>query len=252
MSSRMQTIVGIETERLLGVAREAARAGSAVAMCSRRDLAALELDEEAVYAVLGEVRRETEQAIRDLLTTLRPGDAVVGKERADTAGASGVRWLVDPIDSNAHYLADRDDWAVSVAAIGEEDGRPLAGAVMEPARERLTEACSGGGAWSDGHPVRCSAAGDLSHLLLRVADLHRGAGAAAALAQVAGGRVDACWVTGMGPGDGAAGALLVSEAGGVVGDLSGEWPVGGEMLASAPGLWEPIRDLLLEAYGVPG
>jgi hypothetical protein len=46
--------------------------------------------------------------------------------------------------------------------------------------------------------------------------------------------------------------LLASEAGCVVGDLSGSvegtWPPSGDVLAAAPALWEPLRVLLADVY----
>jgi myo-inositol-1(or 4)-monophosphatase len=82
----------------------------------------------------------------------------------------------------------------------------------------------------------------------RVRDVRRGGSAASALAQVADGRADAYWGPGLQPWDGAAGALIVSEAGGVFGDLDrptgGDWPRGGDVLAAAPDLWEPLSEIL--------
>jgi myo-inositol-1(or 4)-monophosphatase len=79
------------------------------------------------------------------------------------------------------------------------------------------------------------------------------AGPAAALAQVATGRAEAYWGPGLQPWDGAAGLLLVAEAGGTVGDLGfptpGAVPPTGDVLAAPAALWEPLRALLLPAYG---
>jgi myo-inositol-1(or 4)-monophosphatase len=86
----------------------------------------------------------------------------------------------------------------------------------------------------------------------RVRDLRRGGSAAAALAHVATGRADAAWLPGLQPWDIAAGVLLVQEAGGVVGDLSGRsdgtWPRSGDVLAASKDLFEPLRGLLAAAY----
>jgi myo-inositol-1(or 4)-monophosphatase len=89
-------------------------------------------------------------------------------------------------------------------------------------------------------------------LVGRVRDVRRSASAAAALAQVATGRADAAWLPGLKPWDCAAGILLVTEAGGVVGDLNGPCPRGipssGDILAAPPALWEPLRTLLRGAF----
>jgi myo-inositol-1(or 4)-monophosphatase len=262
---------------LLGAAREAAAAGAEVALAWRRRLGELEIEEKAASDdLVSAADRDAERAIVSVLAALRPDDAILGEELGGRGGSSGIRWLVDPIDGTTNYLYDRADWAVSVAAVDEHDGRILAGVVAEPVLDRITMASIGGGTWSDGGERRqCRRRGDLSRALVeinlgrgsqradaaslveqlrpRVRDLRRGGSAAAALAQVADGRADAYWGPGLQPWDGAAGALLVSEAGGTVGDLGGpsegEWPRSGDVLACAPGLWKPLRELLARVYG---
>jgi myo-inositol-1(or 4)-monophosphatase len=265
------------TEPLLDAARDAARAGAAAAISRYGDLARLEVEEKAASDdLVSDADREAERAIRSVLEELRPGDAILGEEGGATAGESGIRWLVDPIDGTTSYLYGRPDWAVSVAAVRERDSRTLAAVVAEPALGRLTEASLGGGAWSDGERLRCSSCEDFSRALVevnlghgvqreragelfaalvpRVRDVRKGGSAAAALAAVAGGRVDAYWGPGLRPWDGAAGALLVGEAGGTVGDLAawtgGDWPGSGDVLAAAPALAEPLRQALRPVYGV--
>jgi myo-inositol-1(or 4)-monophosphatase len=264
------------TTALLGAALEAAGAGAAVAMAWRRRLGELEVEEKtASDDLVSAADRDAEQAIGSVLAALRPDDAILGEEHGEHGGSSGIRWLVDPIDGTTNYLYGRADWGVSVAATSEHDGRILVGVVAEPVLDRITAASAGGGTWSGGQRRRCRRCGDLSRALVeinlgrgqqradagrlveelrpRIRDLRRGGSAAAALAQVADGRADAYWGPGLQPWDGAAGALLVSEAGGTVGDLGGpsadEWPVSGDVLAAAPGLWEPLRDLLAQVYG---
>jgi myo-inositol-1(or 4)-monophosphatase len=272
----MSAVAAGEVEELLAAAREAAREGAAMAMSWRRNLAALEVEEKAASDdLVSQADRDTERAIRAVLGRLRPADGVLGEEDGETAGASGIRWLVDPIDGTTNYLYGRADWAVSIAAVSRDDSRTLAGVVVEPALDRLSEATAGGGAWSGGSRLRCNPATDLSRALIelnlgrgpqkalakdligellpRVRDVRRGGSAAAALAQVADGRADAYWGPGLRPWDGAAGALLVSEAGGSVGDLAGRtvgrWPASGDILAAPTGLWEPLRALLAGIYG---
>jgi myo-inositol-1(or 4)-monophosphatase len=265
-----------EVEELLGAAREAAREGAAMAMSWRRNLASLEVEEKAASDdLVSQADRDVERAVRAVLGRLRPTDGVLGEEGGETAGASGIRWLVDPIDGTTNYLYGRPDWAVSIAAVRQQDSQTLVGIVAEPGLDRVTEATVGGGTWSGGGRLRCDPATDLTRalvevnlgrgpqkaqaknligeLLPRVRDVRRGGSAAAALAQVADGRADAYWGPGLQPWDGAAGALLVSEAGGSVGDLAGltagDWPASGDVLAAPAGLWEPLREVLAGVYG---
>jgi myo-inositol-1(or 4)-monophosphatase len=265
-----------EIANLLAVAREAAREGAAMAMSWRRNLASLEVEEKAASDdLVSQADRDVERAITAVLGRLRPADAVLGEEDGETEGTSAVRWLVDPIDGTTNYLYGRAEWAVSVAAVGRLDSRTLVGVVAEPALDRFSEAAAGAGAWSDGVRLSCNGATDLSRALIevnlgrgaqrdlagnlfaellpRVRDVRRGGSAAAALAQVADGRADAYWGPGLQPWDGAAGALLVAEAGGSVGDLVAQtaqrWPASGNVLAAPASLCEPLRELLASVYG---
>ena len=222
--------------------------------------------------LVSEADRDAEQAARAVLSRRRPEDAVVGEEGAPTAGASGVQWYVDPIDGTTNYLYGRDDWCVSVAAW--RDGAALAAVVLEPVTCRLTTATAGGGAWCDGVRLqvrrppsldlavvelglgrrdRRSRAGQVVGALVpRVRDVRRGGSAAIALANVALGRADAVWSPGLQTWDMAAGVLLVTEAGGVVGDLDRTvdgMPASGEVLAGDADLVDALRPLLQQVLG---
>lgn len=271
----MEVVIEIETRELLAVARRSADAGVEVASAWSRSRDELRVEEKAAADdLVSQADRDTEAAIRSVLEAARPEDGVLGEEEGLSAGASGVHWLIDPIDGTTNYLYGRPDWAVSVAAVRSEDSRTLAGVVAEPALGRVTEASLGGGAWSDGRRLRRPGAVDLERALVevnwgrpaqrghapellraltpRVRDVRRGGSAAAALAQVADGRADAYWGPGLQAWDGAAGALVASEAGADVGDLErlthGDWPEGGDVLAAAPSLWQPLREILRTVY----
>src|SRR5215203_89251 len=265
----------IETGELLVIARRAAAAGARVARAWSRRREELQVEEKAAADdLVSQADRDTEAAIRDVLGQMRPQDGILGEEEGMAAGNGEVHWLVDPIDGTTNYLYGRPDWAVSVAAVRSADRRTLVGVVAEPALGRVTDASLGAGAWSDGRRLRRSGgleleralvevnlgrplqrplAGEmLSALTPRVRDVRRGGSAAAALAQVADGRADAYWGPGLQGWDGAAGALLVSEAGGTVGDLrgssAGDWPQSGDVLAAPGSLWQPLREILRSVY----
>jgi myo-inositol-1(or 4)-monophosphatase len=262
-------------EEVLAVALRAADAGAQVALRWRERASQLRIEEKAGPGdLVSQADRETEDAIRAVLTDQRPDDGILGEEHGEVAGRSDVCWLIDPIDGTTSYLYGRSDWAVSVAA-ADRDGKLLAGVVAEPSAGRLAHARSGAVTCSGGVPVTAARQDDLVRALVevnlgrpdqrlragamvaalapRVRDLRRGGSAAAALAGVATGRADAAWLPGLQPWDCAAGVLLVQQAGGVVGDLSSEltagtWPRSGDVLAAGPGLFEPLRSLLSAAY----
>ena len=62
----------------------------------------------------------------------------------------------------------------------------------------------------------------LRGMMAGAAGVRRAGSAALDLAYVAAGRLDGFWELGLSPWDIAAGALLISEAGGLIGDLTGE------------------------------
>jgi myo-inositol-1(or 4)-monophosphatase len=75
----------------------------------------------------------------------------------------------------------------------------------------------------------------------------RRAGAAALdLAYIACGRLDAFWELGLSPWDMAAGALLIQEAGGLVGDLKGDsgFMDSGDVCAAAPKVFPALLEAL--------
>jgi myo-inositol-1(or 4)-monophosphatase len=265
-------VTGVDPGQLLEAALSAASAGAAVALeWSTRELA---IEHKAgPDDLVSQADRETEWAIRAVLTQARPDDALRGEEGHALVGTSGVEWLIDPIDGTTSYLYGRPDWSISVAA-RDLDGRLLAAVVSEPVLDRVVWALADGGTWADGVRVepldqdhlaravvevnlgrpeqRPRAGAVVGALVPRVRDLRRGGSAAVALANVATGRADAAWQPGLQAWDCAAGILLVTEAGGTVGDLDGPLgpvvPDSGDVLAAPPALWEPLRDLLAAVW----
>ncbi|MEV8312075.1 inositol monophosphatase family protein [Streptomyces flavidovirens] len=193
-------------------------------------------EKEGPGDLVSQADRDTERAIRMVLAEHRPQDGVLDEEDGATAGRADVRWIVDPIDGTTDYLYGRPDWAVSVAAAEVAGGRLLAGVVIEPALDLLTQARAGERTQANGTDVGLLGKGDLARALVelnvgrgpqrawagrmvdalvpRVRNVRRGGSAAAALAQVATGRADALWAPGLQSWDCAAGALLVLQAGG--------------------------------------
>jgi myo-inositol-1(or 4)-monophosphatase len=234
--------------------------------------------------VVTEADRAAEALIRDLIGAARGGDRILGEEGGETgsgsaqAGATGVRWIVDPLDGTVNYLYGLPDWAVSIAA--ELDGTVVAGAVFVPRRDELFSAGLGGGAWrssgaldwrgedteppaklfcNQGVPLdralvatgfgyeagRRQVQGEVvAAVLPRVRDIRRGGSAAADLCSVASGTVDAYYERGVNLWDIAAGSLIAAEAGAQVTGLNGRLAGSSMTVAAAPPLLAELRDLL--------
>ncbi|WP_307831263.1 inositol monophosphatase family protein [Nucisporomicrobium flavum] len=128
----------------LDLARTAALAGAAVALRHFAALAGLRREVKPDGSVVTVADRETEAAIRAVLAAERPGDAILGEE-GGAAGAGARRWIVDPIDGTAQFVAGDDRWLVLVAL--EEDGVVVAAVAAVPAQGTLWWARRGGGAY---------------------------------------------------------------------------------------------------------
>ncbi|MEV4631902.1 inositol monophosphatase family protein [Rhodococcus coprophilus] len=219
---------------------------------------------------------ESEDLIRARLRELRPDDAFLGEESGGSqvagTGASGVRWVVDPIDGTVNFVYGIPASAVSVAA--QVDGRSIAGAVVDIASGDIYAAAEGAGATltdasGEVTTLRCNPVTDLrlslvatgfsysparrAHqgaivavLLPRVRDIRRIGAAALDLCMVAAGRVDAHYEHGLNPWDWAAGVLVATEAGAVVRLPEGFGDVGEVTVAAAPGIAVAFDDLLTE------
>jgi myo-inositol-1(or 4)-monophosphatase len=215
-----------------------------------------------------EMDRASESLILGRLADARPNDAVLGEEGTDRPGTTGVRWIVDPIDGTTNYLYGHAGFAVSIAA--EVDGVIAVGVVHDPLHDEVFTAIRGNGAFRNGRPIAASAETDLSHALVAtgfsyeperrirqatvlgriigsVRDIRRMGAASVDLCSVACGRVDAYYERGLQPWDHAAGALVATEAGALVGDLDGGPPRFEFCLAAPPALFAPLRQLLVDA-----
>jgi myo-inositol-1(or 4)-monophosphatase len=182
---------------------------------------------------VSEADRRAEQLIQDAILSARPTDGFVGEEGSRSPSASGVVWLVDPIDGTTNYLRGLPNFTVSVTAV--QDDRAVAAAVFDPTLDEMFTAVAGRGARLNGQSICCSTAvlGEalvgtgfsylssirevqgqvIRRLLPEVGDLRRPGSAAVGLCWVACGRLDAFFEQGLQPWDFAGGALVASEAG---------------------------------------
>jgi len=130
---------------LLELAVEAARtAGGLLLERSERGAERAVSSKTTPTDLVSEADFAAERAIRELLRERRPEDGFLGEEGGDESGASGLRWIVDPLDGTVNFLFGIPQWSVSVA-VADGEGT-LAGAVYDPNRDELFTAERGGGA----------------------------------------------------------------------------------------------------------
>ncbi|MDM7915203.1 MAG: inositol monophosphatase family protein [Candidatus Eisenbacteria bacterium] len=219
---------------------------------------------------------ETDVAIESHLvrriTERFPDHGILGEEQASKAAPpEGYRWVIDPIDGTTNFVHAHPFFCTSIGL--EHAGRGVLGVVFAPYLEELFTAEQGAGASLNGVSCRASAETSIEHALLasgfaysydsdndlnlenwgRLSSVARGlrrcGSAALDLAYVACGRYEGFWELRLGPWDIAAGAVLVTEAGGRVTDLAGgdSWRDGHEILATNGRLHEEIRSRLKTA-----
>ncbi len=190
-----------------------------------------------------EVDVACERAIRELLAQQTPAIPVVGEELSEAGELPPTCWIVDPLDGTTNFVHGYPSYCASVAL--RLDGRLEVGCVYDVVRDRCYTAQRGRGAHCDGEPLRVSDRTALNRALVgtgfpydrrqraafylaffqafmeRAQGIRRAGAAALDLAWVAEGRLDGFWEHELQPWDIAAGALLITEAGGVVTDLHG-------------------------------
>jgi myo-inositol-1(or 4)-monophosphatase len=77
-----------------------------------------------------EADRGAERAIRTLIARERPADAILGEEYGETAGTSGYRWVLDPLDGTRAFITGRHEWGTLIAL--ERGGVPVLGIMDQP------------------------------------------------------------------------------------------------------------------------
>lgn len=74
--------------------------------------------------------RDAEQAMRAVLATRRPDDAILGEEFGHIAGTSGLTWVLDPIDGTRGFISGTPTWGVLIS-LRNADG-PFFGMIDQP------------------------------------------------------------------------------------------------------------------------
>jgi myo-inositol-1(or 4)-monophosphatase len=210
--------------------------------------------------LVSDADRDAEALVIAAIRGARPDDGILAEEGGGGAGASGVTWIVDPLDGTINYLWGIPQWCVSIAAADAEGA--AAGVVHDPSRGETFTAVRGQGACMGGRALaiapgralaealvgtgfsyrsieRAVQAERLTRVLPAVRDVRRLGSAALDLAWVAAGRLDGYFETGLNPWDRAAGELIAREAGARVRELEP-----GGLIVAGPELIGPLARLV--------
>jgi myo-inositol-1(or 4)-monophosphatase len=252
---------------MLNTAVKAARRAGNIIVRASRNLDIVAVREKAANDFVSEVDREAEQAIISTLHEAYPGHAILAEE-SGASGASEYRWIIDPLDGTTNFLHGFPQFAVSIAL--EHRGIITQAVVYDPASNDLFTATRGRGAYLNETRIRVSKRAQLKASLLgtgfpfkemahidaylamlrdvmkTTAGVRRAGSSALDLAYVAAGRLDGFWELGLAPWDMAAGSLLITEAGGLVGDLEGNegWMESGNIAGGSPKVFGELLQLI--------
>lgn len=249
----------------LGVAEAVIRETGQVAADYFARRHSLAVQRKGAQDLVSEADRACEDLIVAGLSRAFPEDGFIGEERGVRGAEAAALWVIDPIDGTQNFLTGVPFWCLSVGLVIGGEG--VLGVIYDPLAQELFTATRGGGAFLNGSPLRVSAETDITRARIcvgfsyrrSVADhiraveallsarceyLRLGSGALG-LAYTAAGRFEGYWERHLNAWDGAAGVVLVREAGGWTNDfLSGEALFNGcEILAATPGLVEPLKRL---------
>jgi len=208
--------------------------------------------------------RACEKLIVEGILNAFPEDGILGEEGANRPGASGRKWIIDPIDGTKDFVRGIPLWAILIGL--EDRGEVVAGAAYCPGQNLLLWASKGAGAWSQSGRLHVTDQPDPSHAVLSFNGFNkagvnhfapklldwvskfwavRGMGGAVDAMLLATGRADVWIEPNAQPWDLAPLKRLVEEAGGCFGACDGSNSIyGGNAWACVPGLREYVGKLM--------
>ena len=255
---------------MLNIAIKAARAAGSIINRASLDLDVLKVGTKGPNDFVSEVDQAAEQAIIDILLEAYPSHGVLAEESGRERGhrTSEYLWIIDPLDGTTNFLHGFPVYAVSIALAHR--GQVQQAVVYDPTRNDLYYASRGRGAFLNDRRLRVSRRTRISDSLIGTgfpfrkgdnfkryvkmfeevmqscAGLRRPGAAALDLCYVAAGYYDAFFETGLSPWDVAAGSLMITEAGGLVGNFTGEadFLYQREVVAGTPRVYGQLVQLL--------
>jgi myo-inositol-1(or 4)-monophosphatase len=253
---------------MLNIAVRAARKAGSIINRASLDGGGLQVRSKRANDFVTQVDGAAEQAVMEIVRKAYPEHGFIAEESGVSAPDAEYLWIIDPLDGTTNFIHGFPQYAVSIAV--QHRGALAHAVVYDPTKNELFTASKGRGAFLNDRRIRVSKCQrlddalvgtgfpfkELSRLDLYVRQLRafmsrssgvRRAGAAALdLAYVACGRLDAFWELGLSKWDMAAGALLITEAGGLVADPAGEqnFMELGDICAATPKIFPAMLEAL--------
>jgi myo-inositol-1(or 4)-monophosphatase len=243
---------------ILNVATKAAREAGKIINRASQDVGSLKIQTKDYNDFVSEVDRAAEDAIISILKEAYPTHGFYGEETGKTNLEAESIWIIDPLDGTTNFLHNFPCYCVSIAL--QEKGVLTQAVIYDPVHNDLFTATRGRGAFLNDKRIRVTNRSKLQDGLIstgfpfkdfsyldtyleifkdmakKTSGLRRPGSAALDLAYVAAGYTDGFFEINLSPWDIAAGALLVQEAGGIVGDFEGNesWLRTGNIVAANP------------------
>lgn len=232
---------------MLNTAVKAARRGASIINRASFDLDRVAVTEKQHNDFVTDVDQAAEQAIIEILLNAYPSHAVLAEESGASANLHDENeniWIIDPLDGTTNFIHGYPQYCVSIAL--QQRGIITQAVIYDPSRNDLFTASKGAGAHLNDKRIRVTKRDKLSDALLGTSlsranaknmdeflkmfslmsekshGVRQGGSAALDLAYLACGYLDGYFIKGLQPWDIAAGSLLVTESGGIMGDFSGE------------------------------
>jgi myo-inositol-1(or 4)-monophosphatase len=231
---------------MLNVAVIAARKAGNIINRASLDVDALKVTTKSANDFVTEVDQKAEQVIIETLLTAYPGHGILAEESGRTHGAKNSEyvWIIDPLDGTTNFIHGLPFYAVSIALAFRDQIQQAV--VYDPTRNDLFYASKGRGAFLNDKRLRVSKRTRLADSLIGTgfpfrkgdnfkryvamfeevmqacAGVRRPGAAALDLCYVAAGYYDGFFETGLNPWDIAAASLMITEAGGLIGNFTGE------------------------------
>jgi len=251
---------------MLNIAVRAARRAGSVINRAALEGGGFEVRAKQRNDFVTKVDHAAEAAIIETVRKAYPDHAVLAEESGATPGQAEYQWIIDPLDGTTNFIHGFPQYCVSIAI--RHRGALAHGVIYDPTKNELFTASKGRGAFLNDRRIRvskCARLGDalvgtgfpfreverielytrqLKTMMQTAAGVRRAGAAALDLAYVACGRLDAFWEMGLSAWDMAAGALMILEAGGLVGDLRGDagYLDSGEIACATPKIFSALLE----------
>ena len=222
------------------------------------------------------IDQEVERLVIDSLRTTYPTHAFRGEEQVAGVQPANAEyeWVIDPIDGTYNFVRGIPHFCVSIGCMHK--GRLEHGVILDPLRQEEFVASRGHGCQLNGRRVRTSSLVTLdgaaistggreneipagqselyASLLAEGVKMRQAGSAALDLAYIAAGRLDGMWMRQLNIWDMAAGALMVTEAGGLIGDFNGAAThlQTGNIVAAAPKVFRVFAPLVKKHLAASG